>query len=335
MAEVSTIKKPERIDYVDIFRSFGIILMVMGHIGYGGKFDFFIHAFHMPMFFWISGYLFVDKKELTLVSLIKKKAKTLLLPYIVFGIAHWLFFVLLYGYDTRLLLNLFLFNTTDLPIAGALWFLTALFFTDIIFFLIDRHISSAILKTLVIMFIAIGGNVARYIFPFKLPWALSASCVGVGLYYIGYAMRRLERENKIIQKMLNLSWIQIIILGALCVWLFFKNGYINMRIGAYSNVPLFWFNATFSIIVLFDFARQINSIIKDFVIGKWLVNVGSNSIVYLCLNQVVILILGKCLDHIHMNVVIYKIIILVLTLIVLHIVSLIITSTKLKIIIGK
>lgn len=52
----------ERLDYIDIFRALGIILMVMGHIGFGSKFDKFIHAFHMPMFFWISG--FFIKKEI-------------------------------------------------------------------------------------------------------------------------------------------------------------------------------------------------------------------------------------------------------------------------------
>ena len=44
-------KKTDRIEYIDIFRSLGIIAMVMGHVGYGDIFDFFIHAFHMPMFF--------------------------------------------------------------------------------------------------------------------------------------------------------------------------------------------------------------------------------------------------------------------------------------------
>ena len=62
-----------RIDYIDIFRSFGIILMVMGHIGYGKAFDLFIHAFHMPMFFWISGYLFSYKAKEE-ISFISKKA---------------------------------------------------------------------------------------------------------------------------------------------------------------------------------------------------------------------------------------------------------------------
>ena len=56
-------KQVNRIEYIDIFRSFGIILMIMGHIGYGDTFDFFIHAFHMPMFFFISGYFYQSYKE--------------------------------------------------------------------------------------------------------------------------------------------------------------------------------------------------------------------------------------------------------------------------------
>lgn len=47
-----------RVSYIDFFKSIGILLMIMGHIGFGNTFDIYIHAFHMPMFFFISGYLF-------------------------------------------------------------------------------------------------------------------------------------------------------------------------------------------------------------------------------------------------------------------------------------
>ena len=60
MPTENTIRK-SRMDYIDIYRAFGIILMVMGHIGFGGKFDKFIHAFHMPMFFFISGFFYKEK----------------------------------------------------------------------------------------------------------------------------------------------------------------------------------------------------------------------------------------------------------------------------------
>ena len=42
----------ERIDYLDIARCIGIILMIMGHVGFSKRFDHFIHAFNMPMFFY-------------------------------------------------------------------------------------------------------------------------------------------------------------------------------------------------------------------------------------------------------------------------------------------
>lgn len=44
----------KRIAYIDYFRCAGIVLMIMGHIGFGGRFDTLIHAFHMPMFFLCS-----------------------------------------------------------------------------------------------------------------------------------------------------------------------------------------------------------------------------------------------------------------------------------------
>ena len=71
-------------DDIDIYRAYGIVLMIMGHIGFGENFDHFIHAFHMPMFFFISGFFFKD--DITNVKQYAvNKAKKLLIPYFVFG----------------------------------------------------------------------------------------------------------------------------------------------------------------------------------------------------------------------------------------------------------
>ena len=61
-----------RITFIDVFRGLGILLMVMGHIGFGGIFDKFIHAFHMPMFFFVSGY-FYHRKVTSLYDYCKKR----------------------------------------------------------------------------------------------------------------------------------------------------------------------------------------------------------------------------------------------------------------------
>ena len=56
----------ERIDYLDIARCIGIILMIMGHIGFSKRFDHFIHAFNMPMFFynlWLPIYIKASRRS--------------------------------------------------------------------------------------------------------------------------------------------------------------------------------------------------------------------------------------------------------------------------------
>ena len=55
-------KGSKRLEEIDILKSIGIILMVMGHIGFSGIFDHYIHSFHMPMFYIISGFLY--KKQI-------------------------------------------------------------------------------------------------------------------------------------------------------------------------------------------------------------------------------------------------------------------------------
>ncbi|MGN1165381.1 MAG: acyltransferase family protein [Lachnospiraceae bacterium] len=334
-------KQFARIGYIDVFRSIGIIFMIMGHIGYGSKFDIFIHAFHMPMFFWISGYLFNHKvkEEISFRSFVMKKAKSLLLPYFVFGLAHYLLYlgvkiVTNHNVDVSPLFHLFSINTTGLPICEALWFLTALFFTNILFFFIDRYILNDTMKIIVVAVVAIIGNVANLIFPFTLPFALGASFVGVGLYYLGYFCKK-YREQKVIYFITNLSWIPNIILGVITTISIFANGYINMREGIYSTIPLFWINATLSIIVGTNFVRLIYPYIQNNFIGKWLTRIGRDSIVYVCLNNVVILVVNKGLNIVGAQKFVSKILILFITLVLLFIADKIIVNTKLKVLIGK
>ena len=78
-----------RIKYFDLVRAFGIILMIMGHVGFGNEFDHWIHAFHMPIFFIISGYFYSPEKSKNWLKNTQKKIKTIIVPYIIFGIfAH-------------------------------------------------------------------------------------------------------------------------------------------------------------------------------------------------------------------------------------------------------
>lgn len=73
-----------RLEYFDIYRGFCILLMVMGHIGFGSALSHYIHGFHMPLFFHVSGYFTNPEKEKNFLQFLLHKFRTILVPYLVF-----------------------------------------------------------------------------------------------------------------------------------------------------------------------------------------------------------------------------------------------------------
>lgn len=76
-------KTSDRKGYIDIFRCIGILCMIIGHTALGGhRMDHYIHAFHMPMFFVVSGYFFRSGK-------LRKTLMKLFTAYATLGLFHY------------------------------------------------------------------------------------------------------------------------------------------------------------------------------------------------------------------------------------------------------
>lgn len=71
--------KKKRVGYVDVARGIAMICIILGHLKVN-NIDRVVYTFHLPIFFLISGY-FVSEKG-TLSEFIKKKFRTLIVPYI-------------------------------------------------------------------------------------------------------------------------------------------------------------------------------------------------------------------------------------------------------------
>lgn len=130
-----------RVEVIDALKGIGILLMVLGHMHFSVIFNHYIFAFHMPLFFLISGYLY--KRPQTMLKTIIRKAKRLLIPYFSFGIGYWILWLIANGKKTE---NPFyplwalLFHGIDgLAIESALWFLPTLFVTYMLFAVINRQ----------------------------------------------------------------------------------------------------------------------------------------------------------------------------------------------------
>ncbi len=290
---------------IDIYKGIGILCIMIGHIGFGGVADKVIHAFHMPMFFLISGFLFQEKRTESFRDYLIRKAKALLIPYAVFGLAHYFIWVLCPVFrqeeiSLKPLWHLLWINTTKLPIAGALWFLTALFFASVLFFILRRKISNDKALAGIVILLAICGHLCVKFLPVRLPWALDAAFVGIGLFLIGFYLKK-YKEHPIVNRTLHMSFGQFVISGVICFVLIWLNRDINMRTGQYTYIVLFWINAVLASVLLYNVSGWIaewghkQKGIKIAADGLELL--GKHSINYVCISQIVMKLFGMVLNR--------------------------------------
>ena len=341
--ELSEANKP-RVEYIDLFRSFGIILMIMGHIKFGSYFDKWIHAFHMPMFFFVSGWFFRSRDDVAIGTQIKNKAKSLLRPYVCFEIVQWLILMLFVSeYRTgKTILYIFLENTYKIPIEngtfgispipGAMWFLTAIFFTEVIYISLDRIFGCNWKLHGIVIVLSILGVLFPSLLPMRLPWAMDAAFVGIGFFHAARLIHGSRAE-----KLLNLKLWQTLLLGVVFSLFIMICPKINMRTGNYGWYLPFWINALGAIVVGWNMSRYVDKFLSKYAqfVGCWLKGIGKNSIVYLCFNQIVILTVTKILYLIGLSGFYTKIPVLIFTMIILFGCEKLICCTKLKILIGK
>lgn len=339
MVDNKSLSGKNRIGYLDILRCMGIILMVLGHVGVNALPNKWIHAFHMPLFFIVSGFFF---KVRPVGENLLRKARTLLVPYLVIGIFHVVVQSIRKGFDIEFL-RIFLFeNTADpgVPIAGALWYLTAAFTADIVFNAIITRRISEVMKNAIIAAVAVSGMACAVFLPFRLPYAIDAGMVGVGFFRIGWIIK--EKRQSFDKIPFVFSVLGLLVFSALAL----INGSVNMRTGQYAIWLLFWLNAVGITLSLWGISKSVyywlNNGGRFRRLINWMCGVGKYSIVYLCFNQICILgtnqIAKLFCDVDRLNVpllVMRQLSVLAVVMVELRLIQEIVFRTKLKAVFGK
>ncbi len=87
---------------IDVLKGLGIIFVMLGHIvgtNYYGDIYTYIYSFHMPLFFFVSGYLkYKHTAHRSVLQNIKNSAKHILLPYFILLTISILFTVTISSY---------------------------------------------------------------------------------------------------------------------------------------------------------------------------------------------------------------------------------------------
>ena len=182
-----------------------IILMVLGHSGCGIPYvTAFIYMFHMPLFFFISGFCFKEKYLMQPRIYLWKRVKRLYWPYVKYGLIFlWLrnFFFTIHAYDEHygwINKRITIMEGFDLSkhivlhlggvdcLLGAFWFLRALFLGTIIAYCAKLLFRNTIMATIFCLLIAVVLNHTKWFIPMLHPQIFAAST----LFLLGYAFRK-------------------------------------------------------------------------------------------------------------------------------------------------
>lgn len=132
-------------DSVTITKAFGIMLMVLAHSWFSYFGDAVINMFHMPLFFFMSGYCFSDHHLAAPWQWFKGKVRKIYLPYIKYSLLFLCFHNVLYSlhiYSQEYNLHECVFRASHIIVTmgahdgllGGYWFMGCLFWGLIISF---------------------------------------------------------------------------------------------------------------------------------------------------------------------------------------------------------
>jgi len=189
--------------WVDVAKTFALILVVVGHPVGPAVYTKYIYWFHMPVFFLLSGYLFKPPDGWSsLRSWLAKRSREVLVPYCAYLVLVTLVrYFYVYRYLHVLEASFVLKDLRDVLFGGRLpgvyytvfWFFTCLFATQVLFALInllfkDRRLAMAAVAVAYLLAHAEAWLMLGH--PLLVPWNLDVALMAVAYYAIGYYCKK-------------------------------------------------------------------------------------------------------------------------------------------------
>lgn len=313
-----------RIQFIDSAKGIGIVLMILGHIGFGPHVYSSIYSFHMPLFFFISGLLFSTPNKGKLIN----RCKRILIPYFSLGLIYLVINWLVSGFNVEKLFHLLWDNSQGLPIESALWFLTAFLTCQLIYVLLDYFIKNRYFLVIIPCIIAIITCVITKVCGIILPFSFQAGMVGLLYFSIGRFLSMCDfYKNETICRTV-FSFITILVLLIVAVFLPLH----NMRTGTYGIIPITEIIALVLSVCVVYFAKIIPDTAQNI-----LSHYGQNSIIYLGINHLGIKIVNYLLANqtVIDDKIVLKICQIVMCFALLYVITTAINKTPIRKIFGK
>lgn len=293
-----------RLSWIDAVKGVAILTIVASHIGdlwkfFPGTFYVYQECVSIPIFFFIAGYLFNVEKYLDKgILFLKTRFNSLIVPLFYFAViscfTQYAYYkitgsaLLLKFWDSDLLtilLNIIQVNTDLFFKLESLWFLSALFICEILFYILYKIIGKRTFLLGVVVF-AMAIPIWIVYNNIHTPFYYASAIIGMGLYFAGHVFRKYD-----LFKYDNL----LAIAGLLTIFLIFgsqssvRTSLSNL---GHTNV-YYWYIAAISGIVCLSMIIKIsyNHNFKSRVLEFY----GANSLVLLLLNIFMIYLVNSIL----------------------------------------
>jgi len=275
-----------RIQWIDIVKGIAILFMLWGHSTPASPFKDWIYSWHMPIFFFICGYLRGrDTSSITwekLIIFLKKRWHNLVIPYILFGVILIVFYDILHllSHTTLEYLNN-VWRLVSLQGINSLWFLPVYFMVELLFVLIPKNRNAGIL-VLFLFIVLVVIEQTKLTYPLSLLYKVSEGFIFV---FIGFALSKLHIENRI-PYYYSIPLLILFFIGSML------NGDASMN--KMNNVWLYFLNATGTSVGIITLINSLQH--KCCFKSKFITFLGINSIIVLCTNNLIIEII-RLLDY--------------------------------------
>ncbi|QRX81928.1 acyltransferase family protein [Glaciimonas sp. PAMC28666] len=257
--------------FIDNAKAIGIALIVIGHSkGLPGYLSHFIFSFHVPLFFFISGFLIKSTKlETTIFNNSKKVLQNIGIPYVLFFLFAFIYWLATRNIGAKALIysgtawyapigGFVTGHESDLYVDPPLWFFPC-FLSTVIAYHASRKFFSTTTSTW--LFLALAGSISLLwqSTSYKTPLGLAPMLIALAFYAFGQTVRE---KNYFLR--IKLSHLVSLFLFAMVLLVFFvsKNGPVdlaNMRFGLwpalYLPTAMLGIFATFSISRLLPSSR--------------------------------------------------------------------------------
>lgn len=281
-------KVKNRIDWADISKGIGILLVVFAHLQIPGVVLKFVFSFHMPLFVLISGYFFRPEK-------LSANIKKLLCCYFSLGLITSLIYMLYNKYSIlwffKNLVRMLLGGSAThyrIDAAPALWFITALIVIELIAYLTDK-IPYSLIPVSVIC-IAAAMILIRFDFSDYIPFNIVPALFLFPFYSAGILLKK-NKVSDVFNKIQNsgfiIKFVICIILAAATFIISHYNNLVNIFRCDYGNSIILYYLAGFAGSFMIIIFSMILSKLKTINLLKWF---GKNTVVIMGIHQLLILV---------------------------------------------